>query len=162
MAEKACHVSGYALQFGLTQALGRSGDTMRTLSTIFLAALLASCTSQRDYDFLVRHAVTSLDVRANIETVVLTPQLPDQARSAAARYYKTIDQSAVIPVAGYDLAPGLFVLESVTISGNTAHVIGVTGPIHSNANLDCGRTHDISYSKADGGWQVGSTETTVC
>src|SRR3546814_19992696 len=75
---------------------------------LFLAALLASCTSQRDYDFLVGHAITSLDVRANIETVVLTPQLPDQARSAAAKHYKTIDQSAVVPVLGYDLAPGLF------------------------------------------------------
>src|SRR3546814_15967903 len=79
-------------------------DTLFPYTTLF-----RSCTSQRDYDFLVGHAITSLDVRANIETVVLTPQLPDQARSAAAKHYKTIDQSAVVPVLGYDLAPGLFV-----------------------------------------------------
>src|SRR3546814_18576440 len=94
MADKACHVFGSTTHVGLTQALGRSGDRMRTSSILFLAALLASCTSQRDYDFLVGHAITSLDVRANIETVVLTPQLPDPARRAAAKHYKTIDQSA--------------------------------------------------------------------
>src|SRR3546814_2992013 len=85
---------------------------------------------------------------------------PRSTRTDTLFPYTTLFRSAVVPVLGYDLAPGLFVLKSVTISDNTAHVIGVAGPIHSNANLDCGRTHDISYSKVDGDWQVGSTETT--
>src|SRR3546814_2115401 len=123
MADKACHVFGSTTHVGLTQALGRSGDRMRTSSILFLAALLASCTSQRDYDFLVGHAITSLAVRATIETVVLTPQLPDQARSEAAKHYKTIDQSAVVPVLGLYLAHGLFGIKSVTISEiGRAHV----------------------------------------
>src|SRR3546814_1638292 len=84
---------------------------------------------------------------------------PRSTRTDTLFPYTTLFRSAVVPVLGYDLAPGLFVLKSVTISDNTAHVIGVAGSIHSNANLDCGRSHDISYSKVDGDWQVGSTET---
>src|SRR3546814_13995452 len=92
---------------------------MRTSSILFLAALLASCTSQRDYDFFVGPAITSLALRANIETVVLTPQLPDHARSAAATRYTTITQSAGFPVLGFDLTHCLFVLKSVTLPYNT-------------------------------------------
>ena len=136
---------------------------MKTLSILIAGVLiLGGCTTQRDYDFLVAHAIESLKAHADIQTVVLSPALPKQARTAASAYFKTIDQSSVVPVAGYDLAPGLFVLKSVEITGDVAHVIGTIGPIRSNANLDCGSTNDMSYRKTDTGWQANVVETIVC
>lgn len=133
-------------------------------SSILLAAVLVvgGCTAQSDYDFLVTHAIISVGARADVQIVVLAPTLSQRARSAAAKHFKTMDQSAVVPVAGYDLAPGLFVLKSVEISGEVAHVVGTTGPIRSNANLDCGGTHDMSYRKIGSVWQADVVETIVC
>lgn len=135
---------------------------MKAFCALFIAFLLVGCASQRDYDFLVHHAITTLDRSSKIETVVLAPSLSSEARRAAERYYNTMDQAAVVPVQGYDLAPGVLVLKSVEISGDTAHVKALTGPIRANANLDCGGTHDVSYAKVDGRWKQGLIETIVC
>jgi hypothetical protein len=139
------------------------GALMRMLCVFLIALLGAGCTTQRDYDFVVGHAITSLDAHADIRTVVLASSLPVEARIAAAKHYKTIEESAVIPTPGYDMAPGLFLLSSVEISGDTAKVIGRTGPDGSaGSRLGCGASHQINYQKVEGGWRVGLTESTVC
>ncbi|RYD96287.1 MAG: hypothetical protein EOP50_06810 [Sphingobacteriales bacterium] len=43
MAERACHVSGYALQFGLTQALGLTSNFMSALSNKLAATVIFGC-----------------------------------------------------------------------------------------------------------------------
>ncbi len=128
-----------------------------------LVLLTSGCsTSQRDYDFLVGHALTTLDGGGNITTVVLVPELPVEVAAAAAKHYKIIDQSAVVPMKGYDLAPGLAVLRALTISGNEARVMVQTGPIWTGANLSCGGNHTLSYRKSSSGWTAGDREVVVC
>jgi len=128
-----------------------------------LVLLPSGCsTSQRDYDFLVGHALTQHAGDLNATTVVLAPGLPEEVVAAAAKHYKVIDQSAVVPVKGYDLAPGLAVLQDVTINGNEARVRVQTGPIWTGANLSCGGNHTALYRKSSSGWTAGETETVVC
>ena len=138
---------------------------MRSVQFLVTALVLLStgCSpSQPDYDFLVGHSLTGLDRHEDIRAVVLAPELSEQVMAAAAKHYKVIDQSAVVPVEGYDLAPGLAVLQAVTIKGNEARVMVQTGPIRSGVTLSCGGDHTFSYSKSSSGWIPGRSESVVC
>ena len=130
---------------------------------IAISLLATSCAAtQRDYDFLVHHALLALDRDADIQVVVLAPTLPEQAERAAAKHYRTMKQADITRVPGYDLAPGLAILQSVTFNGREAHVRIQTGPIWTGANLDCGGNHDLAYHKTLSGWQPGDIETMMC
>lgn len=125
-------------------------------------AVSAGCSRQGDYDFLVWHAITAASQQNNGVTVVLGRDLPPQAREAASRRYPTLDETEVEPVPGFDLAPGLVVLQAVRLEGWEAQVKVLAGPIHAGANLECGRTVDATYHRTSSGWEPGEVAMIVC
>lgn len=118
-----------------------------------LLASLANATLQCDYDELLASSLLTIERSGPIETIVLVPALAPEAREAAKRLRRTVEQSEVTQSNGYDLPRGYFVLKSINISGADAQVVGTLGPIPSNANLACGTTYDIAFFRKRGRWK---------
>jgi len=136
---------------------------MRVVLTVLLL-LVAACDATESQKDVLQAALSSTGQR--IDTIVFAPDLPEETRQAAAMLYPVTQQATIRPANGYDFPAHHFLLESVTVSGATAKVSGMFGPVPSArpgvALLACGSHMVFSLERESGFWLVGETSTTVC
>lgn len=132
---------------------------------VALLAVAAACNQSKNQADVLQTGLNS--IHAPIDTLVLSPQLSQDARQAAASLYPVVDASAIHPANGWDFPSRHFLLKAVSINGDSAHVVGMLGPVPSPRPnfglLACGSSVDITLQRnSSGGWQVTQTNETVC
>lgn len=131
---------------------------------IALAVLLAAagCSAERDDTGLLPAALRHVERHEPIEVIVLGPNLSQQARQSASELHKVVEQAQLTPVPGYELPPGHFLLKSIEVTGNAAHVVGTLGPVPSWATLACGTHYNFSFRLQRGRWVPGDIQIVQC
>lgn len=131
------------------------------LLTLGLVLAATGCrTSQSDYDHLLSDSLASVQKAGPVRTIVLAPALPAAARESARNFRPVIEQSA-LPNGASKLPSGHFLLKSISISGQKAHVKGSLGPVQDHPPL-CGTQYDFAYSRFGWRWRRGDLEMMVC
>lgn len=150
---------------------------MRSVTIALLGALLASCNAghrkdfelnNHDFSSIAEAALTLIDPKGAITTIVMPPGIDPRARSALAKIKTVISPDQIPQSANFSLPGGYFVLQtfSISVADGKAEIDGKLGPVMRSmtaANMhDCGKNYTIAFSLEDGDWVSHAYKVASC
>lgn len=141
-----------------------------TASLLLIALLTASCpspirTPDADLRAAAIAALDQLDPQKKL-VVVLPAATPAELRAALSGVRRTIEERDVVETESASFPAGHLRLERLEVSGDTASVAALLGPVpkakEGEILLDCGTRYSFTMTREGGAWKVGMMSVAVC
>lgn len=124
--------------------------------------LVAACcypsTQSPDTDKQLMRAYFASLGREPLKGIAIEAAVPDRYQQAIGAVAPVVNVSGVSNEA-YEIAPGFAIVRKIDVAQDKATIVATFGPMHRNANLDCGTTISLDLFLKSGVWVANETLT---